>query len=273
MSVLPASAGVIGWPVAHSKSPLIHRFWLGRLGIDGDYGRFPVHPDSLGTAVAALSALGLRGINVTIPHKVAVMAHLDTIEDSALRAGACNTVLVGDDGRLHGHNTDISGFAEPLAGRSLAGRPAVVIGAGGAARAVLLALAEIGCAPIELRNRTPGKAQALAEELGVTANIAPLDAPLPAAALLVNASTLGMAGQPPLVLDLTPLPTGAVVYDIVYAPLETPLLAAARARGLATIDGLAMLIGQAAVAFERFYGASPPRDAASDAALRALLTA
>lgn len=273
MSVLPPSAGVIGWPVAHSKSPVIHRFWLERLGIDGDYGRFPVHPDNVGAAIRALPALGLAGVNVTVPHKVAVMAHLDVVEDSARRAGACNTVIVGEDGRLSGANTDIAGFAEPLLGRSLAGKPAVVIGAGGAARAVLLALSDLGCAPVELRNRSAEKAHALAAELGIAVDVAPLGAPLPSATLLVNATILGMAGQPPLTLDLAPLPADALVYDIVYARLETSLLAAARARGLETIDGLAMLIGQAAVAFERFYGAVPPRDAASDAALRAFLAA
>lgn len=268
-----ASAGVIGWPVAHSKSPVIHRFWLEALGIDGDYGRFAVHPDNLPAAIRALPALGLAGVNVTVPHKVAVMALLDRIEDSARRAGACNTVTVGADGKLTGLNTDIAGFAEPLAGRGLAGRPAVVIGAGGAARAVLLALDALGCAPIQLRNRTADKARALATELGIAVEAAGLDAPLPPAALLVNASSLGMTGSPPLDLDLAPLPGDALVYDIVYAPLETPLLAAARARGLATIDGLAMLVGQAAAAFERFFGAAPPRDAAHEAALRTRLTA
>ena len=265
-------AGVIGWPVAHSKSPRIHLFWLAKLGIDGDYSRFAVPPGRLGAAIRALPALGLRGVNVTVPHKVAVIAHLDRLDPAAARVGAVNTVIV-EDGRLVGCNTDLAGFGDPLRDVVLAGKPAVLVGAGGAARAALAVLADRGCARIHIINRTPANAAAMARDLGVAplVTVGGFDAPLPDAALVVNASTLGMAGQPPRDLDLTALPGDTTVYDMVYAPLETPLLAAARSRGLATIDGLSMLIGQAAAAFEIFYGAPAPRQ--HDAELRAVLTA
>ncbi len=261
------TAGVIGWPVAHSKSPLIHRFWLEALGLDGDYSRFAVEPDALGSAIAALPVLGLAGVNVTVPHKIAVMAHLDRVEPDALAIGAVNTVLVAPDGALVGANTDMAGFLEPLRGLSV--EQAVVVGAGGAARSVLLGLKRHGVARVTVMNRSVERAAALLAELGVVGEAVGLEAPLPAADLLVNASSLGMAGQPRLGLDLAPLPDWAAVYDIVYVPLETELLAAARARGLRAIDGLEMLIGQAAHAFERFFGAAPPRDL--DPELRALL--
>ncbi|WP_374389464.1 shikimate dehydrogenase [Sandaracinobacter sp.] len=260
------TAGVIGWPIAHSKSPAIHRFWLRALGIDGDYSRFAVRPDELGAAVRALPALGIAGVNVTVPHKVAVLDWLDGASAEAAAIGAVNTVLVRDGG-LWGTNTDIEGFAGPLAGRHV--EHAVVVGAGGAARAVLPALARLGVRRITVMNRSVAKARALLEGLEIEGDAVPLAAAAPDADLLVNASSLGMKGEPPLRLDLGALPDGATVYDIVYAPLETELLAAARARGLRTIDGLEMLVGQAAVAFELFYGAKPPRG--RDAELRALL--
>ena len=266
--MLPPSAGVIGWPVAHSKSPLIHRFWLAKLGIDGDYGRFPVNPDALSAAIAGLPALGLRGVNVTVPHKVAVMDHLDRVTPLAQRVGAVNTV-VDDEGRLTGHNTDVDGVLQPLSDVDLAGRAAIVVGAGGAARAVLVALASKGIGRVTMINRSIAKAEALLAELGQVGEVHGFDVALPPAALLVNASSLGMNGAPPLDLDLSPMPDDATVFDAVYAPLETRLLLAARVRGLRTIDGLAMLIGQAAAAFELFYGVAAPRE--HDAELRALL--
>lgn len=269
--ILPLSAGVIGWPVAHSKSPLIHRFWLSKLGLDGDYGRFPVHSDNLGAAIRALPALGLRGVNVTVPHKLAVMAHLDGIDGAASRIGAVNTVVV-EDGRSCGFNTDADGFFYPLGDTAGEIRTAVIVGAGGAARAVLAALIDAGVVNLIVLNRNVETALALITdfpELGCATalypghRIAPCD-------LLVNATSLGMAGQPPLDLCLDALATTTIVYDIVYSPLETPLLAAARARGLRTIDGLQMLVGQAAAAFELFFGQPAPRQ--HDAELRALLT-
>jgi shikimate dehydrogenase len=264
--VLPPSAGVIGWPVAQSKSPLIHRVRLAKLGIDGDYGRFAVAPERLGDAIRSLPALGLRGVNVTVPHKQAVIDHLDAIDPGARTIGAVNCIVVRDDATLSGTNTDIDGFVEPLG--TLSGA-AVVVGAGGAARAVLAGLMGTGIDRVTIQNRDTAKAKALLAEFGLTGEAVPLGSPVTPAELFVNASSLGMVGQPPLDPDLSPLPDTALVYDIVYAPIETPLLRQARARGFRTIDGLAMLIGQAARAFELFFGAAPPRD--HDAELRELL--
>lgn len=267
------AAGVIGWPVAHSKSPLIHRFWLAKLGIDGDYGRFAVHPDRLGEAIRAMPALGLRGVNVTVPHKVAALDDIDSVDGRVREAGALNCLVVEGGSRIYGYNTDVAGIVEALAPIVLDGGHAIVIGAGGAARAAFVALIEIGVGPISVFNRTRASAEAaLNATPAVTAGtVCDLEAPLPGdAALVINASPLGMTGQPPLTIDLGPLPLETTVFDMVYAPLETPLLAAARARGMRTIDGLAMLIGQAAAAFELFFDAPAPRE--HDAELRALLT-
>ena len=269
----PAVAGVIGWPVKHSKSPLIHRFWLGKLGLDGDYSRFPVAPERLGDFLRAMPAMGLRGVNVTIPHKVAVMELLDDLDDSAAVVGAVNTIKVFPDGRLGGANTDIDGICAPLAGHPVAGREVIILGSGGAARAALAAAQFMGAGWVTMMARDPDKAVALIQAAGQQGTVLPWGGPLPEspdAALLFNATSLGMAGQPPLNIDLSVLPGDAVVFDAVYVPLETGLLQAARARGLATIDGLAMLIGQAALAFEIFFGEAPPRE--HDAELRALLT-
>lgn len=271
----PPVAAVIGWPISHSKSPVIHGFWLEALGIDGHYARFPVAPEGLQTAVRALPALGLRGVNVTIPHKTAVMEALDEITPEARAIGAVNTVVVTAEGRLVGYNTDVTGFAEPLRGAALAGRPACVVGAGGAARAVLAALKNLGVSEVRIINRSQDKAQALLAEFGLPGAVYGFEAAaqaLGSAALVVNTSSLGMKGYPPLELDLAPVAGDAVVYDIVYVPLETDLLRQARERGLRTVDGLSMLVGQAADAFRLFYDAEPPRDAASEAALRARLT-
>lgn len=265
-------AEVIGDPIAHSKSPLIHGFWIDRLGIDAAYGRAHVTADRLASHIAAARENSdWRGCNVTIPHKIAVMDLVDDPGGVRDSIGAMNTILRQPDGSLIGTNTDAAGFAAPIAGLELEGRPVAVVGAGGAARAVLFALAQMRAGPVTLYNRTPMKAAALLARFGLKGEVKPLGAPLPPAALVVNTSALGMAGQPPLEIDLSPLPEDAVVYDIVYAPLETDLLAAAHDRGLDTVDGLEMLIGQAALAFELFFGAEPPRDA--DEELRALLLA
>lgn len=267
---LPPVAGVIGWPIAQSKSPLIHRFWLRELDIDGDYSRFPIAPDAVGAAMRALAPLGLRGVNVTAPHKLAVMEYLDGIDPAAKALGAVNTVVVAPDGRLHGHNTDVAGFLAPLARADLRGKPVTILGAGGAARAVLAAMAHVGAGPVTLLARNPDLAAKLLAASGVNGIARPFDAAIDSdCALLVQATSLGMTGKPPLAIDIAPLPAHAIVYDLVYAPLETDLLAAARRGGLRTIDGLHMLIGQAALAFRHFYQAEPPRD--RDSALRALL--
>lgn len=293
------SAGVIGWPVAHSKSPLIHRFWLAKLGVDGDYGRFAVAPERLGDALRALPALGMAGVNVTVPHKVAALAHLDRIDDLAAKVGAVNTVVV-EDGASVGHNTDVEGVREPLAALGRERRPypnhvatyVQIIGAGGAARAAAVGAAAAGYGDFHVFARDVERAQPVAElagtPFGTALPIVELDRPTfvydPAypdvkpnrgatqrySYVVINATTLGMTGQPALAINLDDYPDDTIVYDLVYAPLETPLLRAARERGLRTIDGLAMLIGQAAAAFALFYGAAAPRE--QDAELRALLT-
>jgi shikimate dehydrogenase len=257
-------AGVLGWPVSHSRSPRLHGHWLGTLGIDGAYLPLPVHPDGFVAAVKALASLGFRGANVTIPHKVAAFAVCDVVDDTARRAGAVNT-LVFRDGRIEGSNTDGFGFLENirdhLPGWDAAAGPAVVLGAGGAARAIAAALLDAGCPRLTLVNRSRERAEALARDLGGPVGVAEVP-PLGEAALLVNTTSLGMQGHPPLALDLAPLPGAAVVADIVYVPLETPLLAAARARGLRAVEGLGMLLHQARPGFEAWFGAAPRVDAA-----------
>lgn len=260
-------AGVMGWPVAHSRSPRLHGFWLERHRIDGAYVPLAVPPDRIGEALRALPALGFRGANLTLPHKEAALAHLDEIEASARRLGAVNTVTVQHDGSLRGENTDGFGFLAHLrdtAGRwRTEGRVAVVLGAGGAARAIAAALDDDGARRVRILNRTRARADALAESLG--GNIEALaweersDA-LADADLLVNTTTLGMAGQPALELDLSALPAAAVVYDIVYVPLETALLRAARERGNPAVDGLGMLLHQARPGFEAWFGVRPEVD-------------
>ncbi|TKD52343.1 shikimate dehydrogenase [Sphingomonas baiyangensis] len=265
-------AQVIGDPIAHSKSPVIHGFWLDALGIDARYDAEHVTPPMLRDYfVRAAADPHWRGCNVTIPHKIATLDHVGDPGGVRASIGAVNTVFRGEGGALVGTNTDAAGFYAPLAETDLAGSHAVVIGSGGAARAILFALARMDVERVTLVARNPLKGAGLLSIFGLKGDVVGFDAPLPPADLLVNASPLGMAGQPALELDLDPLPEDAIVYDIVYAPLETPLLAAARSRDLATIDGLEMLIGQAAAAFELFFGAAPPRD--RDAELRARLTA
>ena len=271
MSGIPY-AEVIGDPIAQSKSPLIHGFWLKALGIDGDYRRAHVKPDDLAAYIAERrDDPDWRGCNVTIPHKLAVMDFVDDPGDIRGTIGAMNTVVRQPDGSLIGTNTDAAGFYAPLADIDLEGAPVAVVGAGGAARAVLFALARAKVGSVTILNRSPLKAMGLLATFGLKGEVAPLDAALPPVSLLVNSSSLGMTGQPPLDLDLSPLPEDAIVYDLVYAPLQTRLLKAAEARGLDTVDGLDMLIGQAALAFELFFGAPPPEG--RDEELRALLTA
>lgn len=263
-------AEVIGDPIAHSKSPLIHGFWLKALGHDADYRICHVTPAGLADYFEARRAdPAWRGCNITVPHKIAALDHV--ADPGGIRAtiGAINTVARDEQGVCFGTNTDAAGFYAPIAGVDLSTASAVVIGAGGAARAVLFALSRIGVGHVTILNRNVLKAAGLLASFGLKGAALPLGAPLLPAALLVNASSLGMIGQSPLVIDLSPLPADAIVYDLVYAPLETPLLAAARARDLDTVDGLEMLIGQAALAFEILFGIEPPRD--DDDSLRALL--
>lgn len=256
-------AGILGWPVSHSRSPRLHGHWLARHGVDGAYVPLPVHPEHFAGAVRALADLGFRGANVTIPHKVAAFEVCDTVDATARRAGAVNT-LVFRDGRIEGSNTDGYGFLESVREQAPGWRaeagPAVLLGAGGGARAIAAALLDAGCPRLTLANRSTARAEALARDLGGAIEVATAP-PLADAALLVNATSLGMQGHPPLEIDLAPLPAGAVVADIVYVPLETPLLAAARARGLRGVDGLGMLLHQARPGFEAWFGVAPTVDA------------
>lgn len=261
-------AGIFGWPIAHSRSPRLHGFWLDRHGIDGVYVPLAVAPEKFAAAFRALPALGFRGINVTVPHKEASLAACDEVDAQARRIGAVNTVTVDPSGRLIGSNTDAFGFIENLrrSARWDAGSgPAVLLGAGGAARAVAVALVDAGAPEIRIVNRTRSRAQSLAAALGAKAAAVDWDARAAAladAALLVNATTLGMRGHGPLDLDLGRLPAGAVVTDIVYTPLQTTLLRDAAARGNAVVDGLGMLLYQAQPGFEQWFGVRPEVDAA-----------
>jgi shikimate dehydrogenase len=251
--------------VAHSRSPALHNFWLEEHGIDGAYVPLPVRPDQLAAALRALPVLGFRGCNLTIPHKQQALSIVDRIDPLAHRIGAINTVIVGPDGSLEGRNTDAFGFRESLRdsvpGWDPAGTLAVVLGAGGAARAVVAALIEARAKEIRLVNRTEARAEVLARELATpTVRIAvhpwsARDSALADAGLLVNTTSLGMADEPALELDLAQLPASAIVMDVVYVPLETALLAAARERGHRTVDGLGMLLHQGRPGFEAWFGA------------------
>jgi shikimate dehydrogenase len=261
-------AAIVGWPVEHSRSPALHGFWLKQHGINGHYGRLPVEPKraALEELIAFLKRTpNARGCNLTLPHKIDIMPLLDRIDPLAKHIGAVNTVIKQADGTLEGRNSDGFGFLEALKqgapGWQAAAGPAVVLGAGGAARAVVATLVAAGVPELRLVNRT----QSSAIDLGVafTPNdgrrIAidrwdERDDALDGATLLVNTTSLGMKGQPPLEIDVGRLPPDAVVDDIVYVPLETPLLAAARARGQRCIDGLDMLLHQGRLGFEAWFG-------------------
>ncbi|WP_421836488.1 shikimate dehydrogenase [Novosphingobium sp.] len=281
-----AYAEVIGDPIIQSKSPKIHGFWLEELGIDADYRASHVRTDQLADFLGARRAdPAWRGCNVTMPHKQAVMPFLDRLDPLAAAVGAVNTIIP-EHGQLVGYNTDVPGFLEPLLpmlGRTHYFRMARVIGTGGAARAIVKGLADEKLV-IVLAGRSPEKARALLDELDPAGEHHAIDLAHFADAtdfafddrencldLVVNASSLGMTGQPPLVFDMSHAPPGSIFYDIVTSPLETPFLKAARAAGFRTIDGLSMLIGQADHAFRRFFGAIPSR--ARDAELRKALGA
>ena len=257
-------AGVMGWPVMHSRSPRLHNAWLKRFGIAGYYAPLPVEPGKVEAALRALPALNFAGCNVTLPHKQEIVRIADHVDPAARAIGAANCVVVRADGSLAAFNYDVFGFLEALRAGAPDWRadqgPAVVLGAGGAARAVVYALIAEGAPEVRVVNRTLERAQAFAAEFG--ASVTPLrweeraDA-LAGAALLVNTTSNGMVGQPPLEIALDALPRAALVNDIVYTPLETPLLAAARARGNVAVDGLGMLIQQARPAFRDWFGVMP----------------
>ncbi len=257
-------AGIAGWPVSHSRSPRIHGYWLERYGIDGAYVPFAIAPADFVPAMRGLMAAGFAGSNVTVPHKQAAFALCDRVDATAQRAGAVNT-LVFRDGHIAGSNTDGFGFLAGLAdaGVDPAAGPALILGAGGAARATAAALLALGV-PVHVTNRTEARATALAADLR---GLRVLDwsrrsAVLADCALVVNATTLGMHGHGDPGLDFTRAAPGLTVIDLVYVPLETPLLAAARAHGVRAIDGLGMLLHQARPGFHAWFGVDPEVDVA-----------
>jgi shikimate dehydrogenase len=261
-------AGVMGWPVDHSLSPKVHGFWLRQYGIYGDYVRIPVKSEDFSAKVRSLQVDGFVGCNVTVPHKEAALVAVDELDPQAVRIGAVNTIQVRDDGTLYGFNTDGFGFLENLnhglPGFDVTKGPVMVLGAGGAARAVVVTLLDAGAPEVRLCNRTRERAEHLAGDLNalslnniVVENWQDRNAALSEVALLVNTTTLGMHGQHPLVLDLDALPKDALVTDIVYTPLETDLLKRAKARGNPVVDGLGMLLHQARPGFAAWFGPLP----------------
>jgi shikimate dehydrogenase len=274
--LMPAhkAACVIGWPVGHSRSPLIHNYWIKQHGLDAEYRREAVAVEQFGDFVTHLVERGYVGANVTVPHKEAALA-VSEPDERARAVGAANTLWL-DGARLRSTNTDVEGFIGNLdataPGWDHGLQRALVLGAGGAARAVVFGLLERGIGRILLVNRTAERAAALRTQFGDRVTLArwsDLDRLMPEASLLVNTTSLGMAGQPPLTIDLVRLPANAVVSDLVYVPLETALLAAARSRGLRAVDGLGMLLHQAVGGFQRWFGMRPQ----VTEALRALVEA
>jgi shikimate dehydrogenase len=255
-------AASVGWPITHSLSPRLHGYWLRKYGIKGSYVALAVKPEDFRHALKDLPAQEFRGVNLTMPHKEAALKIVDHTEPLAKRIGAINTVIVRDDGTLEGRNTDAYGFTQNLlsAGLVAGDRPVTLLGAGGAARAGLVALIDMGFTDIRIVNRTKERAEALAKTFPQTKTISfSWGDPnaLKDALLLVNATSLGMKGQPLLELSLDALPKDAWVNDMVYAPLETDLLKRAKARGNKTVDGLGMLLHQARPAFKAFFGTDP----------------
>lgn len=257
-------AGVIGMPVAHSRSPTIHNFWLNAHGIRGAYLPLAVAPEQLKDALPGLAALGFRGCNVTMPHKQRAMALLHRVNETAQRIGAVNTIVVEADGTLSGFNNDGNGFVQSLRDAKPGWRadegPILVLGAGGSARAVVVALLENGARQIRIANRTAEKAQAIASEFGpavATVGWADRNAAMAEPALLVNCTDQGMIGKPALDVDLARLAPATLVADLIYTPLETPFLAEARLRGCVTVNGLGLLLNQARLAFKAWFGVFP----------------
>lgn len=260
-----ALLGLLGWPVKHSLSPRLHNYWLAQAGIDAVYLPLPVAPAALTTVLPALAQMGFVGVNATIPHKEALCGLVGTLDPVAAHIGAVNTVLFTSDRSSVGSNTDAFGFAESVrqAGHAITSGSALVLGAGGAARAVLAALQDSACPEIWLTNRTPERAAALAQHFpGV--KIHPWESwpqILPQTRLLINTTSRGLNGQDDFTVDCTAMPSHAAVCDLVYRPLQTGLLRAAEAAGLLPIDGLGMLLYQAQASFKTWFGLTPPVDA------------
>ncbi|HET9749305.1 MAG TPA: shikimate dehydrogenase, partial [Casimicrobiaceae bacterium] len=257
-------AGLLGWPVAHSRSPVIHNHWLARYGIPGRYVLFGVPPERLEAAVRGIAVLGLRGCNVTTPHKQTIFPMLDHVDELARKIGAINTVVVGDDGALSGFNNDGNGFVQSVRDAAAGWRPdagpITIVGAGGAARAIIASLQAQGAREVRVVNRTRSRADELQAWFGapvVAVSWEERSSALEGTRLLVNATNQGMAGKPALDLALDALPKDAIVGDVIYVPPETPLLATARARGHVTVNGLGMLLNQARPAFNAWFGVMP----------------
>lgn len=255
-------AGVIGHPIAHSKSPSIHGYWLKHYGIDGTYERHDIHPDDLSDGIQRLKDAGLSGFNVTLPHKQNIIPFCQTVSDEAKLIGAVNTVTISKTGDLHGHNTDAFGFAqnlnEKITGFDWKNAPATVIGAGGAARAIVYALAKNGIPEIRITNRTLESAEKLASPYGAkVVEWNHRDRAVQDAGLIINTTSLGMKGQAELDIDLTGMRKDAVVYDIVYTPLLTPLLQQAQLKHARIVTGIGMLLHQARPGFEKWFGRFP----------------
>jgi shikimate dehydrogenase len=261
-------AGILGWPVAHSRSPLLHNHWISTMGMEAAYVAMPVKPANIEAALRALPKLGFQGVNVTLPHKEAALKVCDTVDAAAKRIGAVNTIICKEDGTLEGRNTDAVGFAESMkvqtGTENFHDATVVVLGAGGAARAIVVALVDLGFGCIRISNRSQDRADAMVasfrDEKVRMETVAwdNRDDALDGATMLVNATSLGMKGYDPLEIDLAPLPRGAIVADIIYTPLVTPLMAAARELGLGSAGGLRMLVEQARPAFAAWFGQKPP---------------
>jgi shikimate dehydrogenase len=257
-------AGVMGWPVMHSRSPMLHTYLMKQHGLIGTYVPLAIKPENLAAALRGLAPLGFSGCNITIPHKEQALKIVDHVDDVARRIGAVSCITVRADATLAATNNDAFGFVQNVLQQQpswrAAGGPAVVIGAGGGARAVVYSLAERGAPEIRVVNRTRARAEALARDFGSPVSVvewAERGRALSDAALVVNTTSQGMVGQPPLDLALDTLPTRALVCDIVYVPIETPLLAAARRRGNPTVDGLGMLLHQVRPAWQAWFGIDP----------------
>jgi len=257
-------AGVMGWPVMHSRSPMIHNYWLKEHGLAGTYVPLAIQPDGLKAALRSLHPLGFSGVNVTIPHKQEAMKIVDEVDAAAKRIGAISCVTVRPDGSLAGTNNDAYGFIRNLRQeqpdwRADAG-PVAVIGAGGGSRAVCYGLMQEGVKEVRLVNRTPGRAKVIAEEFGGPIKALPWESrndALDGVAMVVNTTSQGMVGQAPLDIRLDKLPKSALAADIIYIPLETPFLAAARANGNRTVNGLGMLLHQGPLAWKLWFGVEP----------------
>jgi len=256
-------AGVVGWPINHSLSPIIHKHWLAEYSIQGEYIPVAIEPENLKGFLCELSDNGWKGLNVTLPHKIAAMKAVDKLDLNAEQVGAVNTITVQPDGTLRGSNTDGYGFLKNLQQEHSdwpTDRPVIVLGAGGAARAILVMLVEKGSSEIRLVNRDKSKAEYLANEISDNITVygwSDRSLVLNDAGLLVNTTCLGMTGQKPLEIDLKRLPQNAVVNDIVYNPIETDLLRIAKQRGNRVVDGLGMLLHQACFGFSEWFGVNP----------------